>query len=295
LNPLQLRAVVSPDISPPPGPDRLELGEAAVQEALLGPARGPARAGAPPASPGVIPQAQFGPLIVPDEIPDRTAVLLADVLPTAWEAVQRASVPVGGTVVVYGLGPIGQMCCRIAGQQGADRVIGIDKVPDRLAEASEHGAEVVNYSVTDDVVADVKERTDGRGADSVIDAVGMDADGSFADTWLQRLKIQPDRMVALHQALGSVRRGGTVSVIGVYAGWMPSFPVGDLFDKQVTLRWGQANVRAWTTQLLEILATGDPISASDLVTHEVPLADAPQWYEAFRDKRPGVRKVVLTP
>lgn len=155
--------------------------------------------------------------------------------------------------MIYGLGPIGQMCVTIAKHLGAGRVIGIDRFADRLKMALDHGAEVIDYSAVDDVVDAVKALTDGRGADSAIEAVGMDADGSFADRFLQTLKLQPDRMIALHHSLGSVRRGGTVSVVGVYGGWMPSFPVGDLFDKQIQIRWGQANVRKWTDDIQAVL------------------------------------------
>jgi threonine dehydrogenase-like Zn-dependent dehydrogenase len=145
------------------------------------------------------------------------------------------------------------------------------------------------------VVETVREMTGGRGADSVIDAVGMDADGSLAEKMLQTVKVQPDRMAALHQALGSVRRGGTVSVTGVYGGWMMRFPIGDLFDKQVALHWGQANVRRWTDRILEVLRAGDPIDAGGLVTTELPLGEASRAYTAFREKEAGVIKVVLRP
>jgi threonine dehydrogenase-like Zn-dependent dehydrogenase len=242
-----------------------------------------------------VPQAHFGPIVVDESIAPNAAVLLADVLPTAWQAVEYADLDVGNSLAVLGLGPIGQMCVRIAVHRGAGRVIGIDRHPDRLALAAKHGAQVIDYSAVDDVTDAVRDLTGGRGADSVIDAVGMDADGSFADKFLQTLKIQPDRMLALHQSLGSVRRGGTVSVIGVYGGWMPMFPVGDLFDKQVTLRWGQANVRRWTTEIMGLVRGSDPLAAAELVTTEAPLEDAAACYEAFRAKEAGVVKVVLLP
>ncbi len=242
-----------------------------------------------------VPQAHFGPIPVAEGVPEMAALLLSDVLPTAWQAVVYADIPAGGTVAIYGLGPIGQMCARIAMHRGAGRVIGIDRFADRLALAQKHGVEVIDYSRMDDITDAVKAETGGRGADSVIDAVGMDADGSKADRLLQTLKIQPDRMVALHQSLGSVRRGGTVSVTGVYGGWMPSFPVGDLFDKQVAVRWGQANVRRWTDEIQQLLQDGDPLGAAELVSTEAPLAQAPEMYEAFKKKEPGIIKVVLRP
>jgi len=242
-----------------------------------------------------VPQAHFGPIKVDDGLPELGALLLSDVLPTAWQAVVYADIPPGGTVAIYGLGPIGQMCARISRHLGAGRVIGIDRFADRLALAQEYGVEVIDYSRMDDITDAVKAVTDGRGADSVIEAVGMDADGSKADRLLQTLKIQPDRMIALHQALGSVRRGGTASVVGVYGGAMPAFPLGDLFDKQISLRWGQCNVRRWTDELQQLLAAGDPLDAAKLVSTEAPLAEAPEMYRAFRKKEPGVVKVVLRP
>ena len=241
-----------------------------------------------------VPQAHFGPIKVRPDDP-LAVVLLSDVLPTAWEAVDRADVVPGGTVVVFGLGPVGQMCVTAALYRGAGRVIGIDRVPERLAMAASFGAETIDFSAVDDVAATVQELTDQRGADSVIDAVGMDADGSAADRILQAVKLQPDRFIALHQALSSVRRGGTVSVIGVYTAWKPFFPIGALFDKQVTLRWGQANVRRWDDQLLGLLRDGDPLRARDVITHVAPLEDAPIYYKLFKQRVDGVVKVVLRP
>lgn len=242
-----------------------------------------------------VPLANTGPVKLDDGVPDTVAVLLADVLPTSWQAVEYADAPAGGTVAVFGLGPIGQMCTRIALMRGAGRVIGIDAVPERLQMAARHGVEPLDDTQVDDVVAAVKDMTDGRGADSVIEAVGMDAHGSAIDRVLQTVKVQPDRLIALHRALGAVRRGGTVSVIGVYSMWMHAFPIGDLFDRQITLRWGQANVHHWIPTLLEQLRDGDPLDAAGLVTHEVPLAEAPAMYEAFKRKDDGVVKAVFRP
>jgi len=245
-----------------------------------------------------VPMAHFGPIRVDESVPELAAVLLADVLPTAWQAVAYADVEPGSTIVVFGLGPIGQMSARIASYQGAGRVIGVDLVSERLQAAARHGVEPLDASQFDsagEVIAAIQQLTKGRGADSVIDAVGMDASGSAPDRLLQTLKVQPDRLIGLRQSLGSVRRGGTVSVIGVYSMWFPNFPVGDLFDKQVTLRWGQANVRRWTAEILDLLRAGDPLDAAGLVTHEAPLEAAPAMYDAFKHKRDGVVKVVLRP
>jgi len=242
-----------------------------------------------------VPQAHFGPVKVDEGVPELASLLLSDVLPTAWQAVAYADIPPGGTVAVFGLGPVGQMCVRMAHHQGAERVLAVDRFPDRLQKAADGGAEVLNYREHKDPAAAIRELTDGRGADSVIDAVGMEAAGSAVDRVLQTVKLQPDRLQAFHWSLGSVRRGGTVSVTGVYTGAMQMFPLGDLFDKQVALRWGQANVRRWTDTLQQLLREGDPLGAADLVTQEVPLEEAPQWYESFQKKENGVIKVVLRP
>jgi threonine dehydrogenase-like Zn-dependent dehydrogenase len=245
-----------------------------------------------------VPMAHFGPIRVDDSIPEMAAVLLSDVLPTSWQAVKYADVEPGSTVVVYGLGPIGQMSSRIALHHGAGRVIGVDIVAERLQMAARHGIEPLDatqFVSPGDVIAAIEQLTKGRGADSVIDAVGMDAAGSAPDRVLQTLKVQPDRLIGLRQSLGSVRRGGTVSVIGVYSMWFPNFPIGDLFDKQITIRWGQANVRRWTADILEVLRNGDPWDAAGLVTNQAPLESAPHLYEAFKRKEDGVVKVVLRP
>jgi threonine dehydrogenase-like Zn-dependent dehydrogenase len=245
-----------------------------------------------------VPMAHFGPIRVDESVPELAALLLSDVLPTSWQAVAYADVEPGWTVVVYGLGPIGQMSARIALHRGAGRVIGVDMVAERLQMAARHGIEPLDatqFGSTGDVIEAIEQLTKGRGADSVIEAVGMDSAGSAPDRVLQTLKVQPDRLISLRQALGSVRRGGTVSVVGVYSTWFPNFPLGDLFDKQVTIRWGQANVRRWTAEILDVLRLGDPLDSAGLVTNQAPLDAAPAMYEAFKRKENGVVKVVLRP
>jgi threonine dehydrogenase-like Zn-dependent dehydrogenase len=242
-----------------------------------------------------VPQAHYGPIKVPAEGHDHDYLFLSDVLPTAWQAVAYADVPPGGTVGVWGLGPIGQMAARIALQREAGRVLGIDSVPERLAMAARHGVETVDYEAVDDVKGLLLELTDGLGVDSAIDAVGMEASGSTIDGLLQATKIQPDRTHALRQCLGSVRRGGTVSLSGVYGGPVHLFPLGDLFDMQVTIRMGQANVRRWTDDILALLDGGDPLGLNDFVTHRLPLEQAPDAYRLFQEKRDGCIKVVLDP
>ncbi|MEU4243353.1 zinc-dependent alcohol dehydrogenase [Actinoplanes sp. NPDC026619] len=257
-----------------------------------------------------VPQAQFGPIKVPDGHPDERYLFLSDVLTTSWQAAQYADIRPGDTVFVTGLGPIGQMSARIARHLGAGRVIASDNVPERLAMAERHGIEVLDTSKIDDIPAAVLELTGGRGADGVIEAVGMEAHGSplqaaavkgtgLLPDALARKAIDTfgiDRTAALTDAFGAVRRAGTVSIIGVYGGQADPFPMMDLFDKGVTLRMGQAHVKRWADEILPLL-TGDedPLGVDDLVTHRLPLADAPHAYEMFKNKEDGCIKVVLKP
>lgn len=245
-----------------------------------------------------VPQAHFGPIKVPEEAadaPDERFLYLSDVLPTAWQAVAYADVPEGGTLAVFGLGPIGQMCCRIALHQGAGRVIGVDSVPERLSLAARWGVETVDHSVVDSPGLLVVEMTAGRGADAVIDAVGMEASGSLVDSVLQTTKVQVDKAHALRQAASSLRRGGTLSISGVYAGPIQMFPLGDLFDLQAQVRMGQANVRRWSDEILPLLNDDDPLGTEDLKTHTLPLTDAPHGYDIFQKKEDGAIKCVLKP
>jgi threonine dehydrogenase-like Zn-dependent dehydrogenase len=242
-----------------------------------------------------VPQAHFGPIKVPEGPPDERFLYLSDVLPTSWQAVAYAGVPQGGTLAIWGLGPIGQMCARIAYHLGAGRVIGVDSVPERLSLAAKYGVETVDYSVVDDVKELVLDLTDGRGVDSAIDAVGMEASGSLIETVLQTTKFQLDRALALRQCIASIRRGGTLSISGVYTGPIQMFPLGDLFDMQIQVRMGQANVRAYVDDIMPLLNEDDPLGTEDLKTHEMPLEDAPLGYEIFQKKQDGAIKCVLKP
>ncbi|GAA1534052.1 zinc-dependent alcohol dehydrogenase [Actinomadura kijaniata] len=256
-----------------------------------------------------VPQAQFGPVRVPEGPPDERFVYLSDVLPTAWQAVAWADVPDGGSVTVLGLGPIGQMSCRVARHLGY-RVIGVDLVPERLEMARRHGAEVVDAAVTDDVPGAVRQLTQGRGTDSVIDAVGMEAHGSPVGKLAQTLtgllpdraaaplmtRAGVDRLAALTQAIEIVRRGGTISLSGVYGGMADPMPMLQLFDKGVTLRMGQAHVRRWIDDLMPlVLDDADPLGVADLATHRLPLDRAPHAYEIFQKKQDGAIKILLEP
>jgi threonine dehydrogenase-like Zn-dependent dehydrogenase len=256
-----------------------------------------------------VPQAQYGPVKVPDGPPDERFIYLSDVLPTAWQAVEYADVPEGGSVAVLGLGPIGDMSCRVAMQQGAGRVIGIDLVPERLERARARGVEVLNFDETDDVGEAVRELTGGRGTDSVIDAVGLEAHGAPVAKLAQDMvgllpdfigrrmmeKAGVDRLSALYAAIDIVRRGGTISLSGVYGGEADPLPLFTLFDKQVQLRMGQANVRRWTDEIMPLLTNGDPLGVEDFHTHQVPLAEAPEAYGKFQKKEDGAIKVLLKP
>jgi threonine dehydrogenase-like Zn-dependent dehydrogenase len=245
-----------------------------------------------------VPQAHFGPIKVPEEAgeaPDERFLYLSDVLPTSWQALAYADVPEGGTLGVWGLGPIGQMCARMALHQGAGRVIGIDNVPERLTMASRWGVQTVDFSAVENVRDVVLDLTDGRGLDAAIDAVGMEASGSVVGSILQTTKLQLDRATALRAAMSSIRRGGTLSISGVYAGPIQAFPLGDLFDMQIQVRMGQANVRRWVDDIMPLLTDEDPLGVEDLKTHEIPLEDAPLGYEIFQKKQDGAIKCVLKP
>jgi threonine dehydrogenase-like Zn-dependent dehydrogenase len=258
-----------------------------------------------------VPQAHFGPIKVPENgAPDERYLFLSDVLPTAWQAVEYAAIPKGGSVAVYGLGPIGQMCARIARHKGADTVIGVDSVPERLEMARRHGVEAIDSSRHEDVPEIIREMTDGRGPDGVIDAVGMEAHGAHVAELAQKAtgllpdalaakateKASVDRLSALLEAIDTVRRGGTISISGVYGGQLDPLPMMQLFDKGVQIRMGQAHVRRWTDEILPLLeGDEDPLGVDDLTTHQLLLAEAPSAYEMFQKKEDGAIKVVLKP
>jgi threonine dehydrogenase-like Zn-dependent dehydrogenase len=256
-----------------------------------------------------VPMAHFGPIKVPEGPPDERFLYLSDVLPTSWQAVEYADIPDGGSVTVFGLGPVGQMSSRIARHRGA-RVIGVDLVPERLEMARRHGIEVIDLRDYDDVPAEIRERTDGRGTDSVIDAVGLEAHGNPIAGMAQRLvgllpdaaarKVMQtagiDRLAALTQSIETVCRGGTISIIGVYGGTADPLNMLQLFDKGVKLAMGQAHVKRWVDDLLPLLTgEGDPLGVEDLCTHRLPLDEAPHGYEIFKNKEDGAIKVVLQP
>ena len=256
-----------------------------------------------------VPQAQFGPIKVPEGPPDERFLYLSDVLPTSWQAVEYANIPVGGSVTVFGLGPIGQMSSRIAKHRGA-RVIAVDLVPERLEMARRHGIEVIDVSSNGGAAAAVRELTDGRGTDSVIDAVGMEAHGGFTAKAAQAVVgLMPDavarkamehagvdRMAVFNAAIETVRRAGTVSLSGVYGGTADPVNMLQAFDKGINLRMGQAHVKRWIDDLMPLVEDeADPLGVEDLATHQLPLQEAPRGYEIFQKKADDAIKVVLKP
>ncbi len=256
-----------------------------------------------------VPQAHFGPIKVPHGPADDRFVYLSDVLPTAWQAVKYANVPEGGSVMLLGLGPIGDMACRVARLLGAGQVIGVDLVPERLQRARVNGFDVIDLSTTKDVGAAVREMTNGRGPDSVVEAVGMEAHSSavsklafsaigllpdrIAEPLLE--KAGTDRLGTLYLAIDAVRRGGTISISGVYGGAADPLPLLQMFDKQLQVRMGQANVRRWSDEILPLLTDEDRLGVDTFATQHLPLEDAPAAYERFPKKQDGYVKVLLNP
>jgi len=256
-----------------------------------------------------VPFGNTGPVKVPEGPPDDRFLYLSDVLPTAWQAVEYADIPDGGSVVVLGLGPIGDMSSRVAHHRG-HRVIAVELVPERLQRARDFGVEAVDLNEHDEDLPDVlREMTGGRGPDAVIDAVGMESHGSpvanvamqlttfLPDKLAQKMmeKAGVDRLHALHLATDIVRRGGTISIIGVYGGEADPMPMMTLFDKQVQIRMGQANVRRWVPEIMPLLTDDDPLGVDSFASHRVPLSDAPGAYEKFQRKEDGYVKVIFEP
>ncbi|WP_406019939.1 alcohol dehydrogenase catalytic domain-containing protein [Nocardioides sp. NBC_00850] len=248
------------------------------------------------------------PIKVPHGPPDDRFLFLSDVLPTAWQALWYADPDPESTVLVLGAGPIGDMVSRFALDAG-HQVISVDREPERLARVRQRGAETIDLE-SGKVAERVRDLTDGRGADAVVDAVGMEAHGSpIVEGMTKLLSRMPgavnrpvmqaagvDRMAALFTAFDAVRRGGTVSIAGVYGGAMDPFPMMQLFDKQVSIRMGQANVRAWTEDLMPFLeGDDDPLGVDSFATHHLPLSEAPEAYKSFQEKSDGMVKVVFKP
>ena len=246
-----------------------------------------------------VPFADVGPIKITSALPDDKVLFLSDIFPTGYMAAENAEIEPGDTVAVWGCGPVGQFAIQSAWILGAGRVIAIDRVPERLAMAQSHGrAEVLNFEDVD-IYETLMEMTGGRGPDRCIDAVGAEAHstGSFdaiVDKAKTALMLATDRAHALRQAIHCCRKAGTVSIPGVYIGFVDNMPMGQVVNKGLTLRSGQTHVQRYLPSLLEKIEAGD-IDPSFVITHRLPLSEAPDAYKTFRDKKDGCIKVVLSP
>jgi threonine dehydrogenase-like Zn-dependent dehydrogenase len=245
-----------------------------------------------------VPFADVGPIRVPPELPDEKVLFLSDILPTGYMAAENCGIVPGDVVAVWGCGPVGLLAIQSAFLFGADRVIAIDTVPERLGRARGIGAEVLDYEQDDDVVEALRDATFGIGPDACIDAVGLEANGhtllALYDHVKQTLRLQTDRPLALRQAIQACRKGGTVSVPGVYGGFVDKAPVGAWFSKGLTLRGGQTHVHRYLEPLLKRVADGE-IDPSFVISHRIGLDEVPQAYETFAKKQDGSIKYVIRP
>ncbi|MCT1365244.1 MULTISPECIES: zinc-dependent alcohol dehydrogenase [unclassified Microbacterium] len=254
-----------------------------------------------------VPLADYNHIPVGPDLPDERYLFLSDILPTAWQGVEYAQLPEGGTLAVMGLGPVGQFVSRIARHRG-HRVIAVEPVAERRAMAERHGIETLD--LTDTAIEEIRDATEGRGADAVVDAVGLEAHGNSGVEFLQKAvgllpdpaarqmldKAGIDRLAAVYASIDAVRRGGTVSLSGVYAGDADILPMKTLFDKQISMRMGQCNVKNWIDDILPLVEDpSDPLGVMDLTTHHAALEDAPDLYRTFQEKKDGCIKVVLHP
>ncbi len=240
-----------------------------------------------------VPFADHGPIVIESDLADEKVLFLSDIFPTGYMAAENCDIRPGHTVVaVWGCGPVGQFAIRSALLLGAAKVYAIDSVPERLAMAEAAGA--ITIEDGDDVLDTLRELTGGRGPDAAIDAVGMEAHGSTYDHVKQTLKLETDRPYALRQSMRAVRKGGVLSIPGVYGGLLDKVPFGAVFNKGVTLKMGQTHVQRYMKDLLALVEEGK-IDPSFVVTHRVPLTRAPEMYETFVEKRDGCIKVVLDP
>jgi len=242
-----------------------------------------------------VPKANVGPLIVPPGLADEQVLFLSDILPTGYQAALNAEVGPGKTVAIFGAGPVGCMAAASCRLLGADRIFMIDHHPYRLRFAQEtYGVEPINFDEVDDPAQLIIEATDYRGVDASIDAVGFEAKGSTVETLLTTLKLEGSSGMVLRQAMAATRRGGIVSVPGVYAGFIHGFLFGDAFDKGLTFKMGQTHVQQHMPKLLEHIQNGD-LHPEVIITHHLSLADAARGYALFDKKQEDCRKVVLTP
>ena len=242
-----------------------------------------------------VPFGNTGPIKIPDALEDEEVLFLSDILPTGYQAVLNAGIGPGSTVAIFGAGPIGMMSAACARMLGAERIFMIDHHEYRLRfAAATYGAETINFDDVDDPAALIIDRTAFRGVDATIDAVGFEAKGSTLETALTNMKIEGSSGAALRQAIAATRRGGTLSVPGVYAGFIHGFLFGDAFDKGLTIRMGQTHVQRYMPKLLEMIGNGK-LKPNVIVSHRLSLADAVRGYELFNEKQEECRKVILLP
>ena len=242
-----------------------------------------------------VPKANVGPLKLPPHLADEQVLFLSDILPTGYQAARNAEVRPGATIAILGAGPVGCMAAACARMLGAERIFMVDHYPYRLQfAASAYGVEPINFDEQDDPAERIIELTDGRGVDATIEAVGFGAKGSALETVLTDLKMEGSSGKALRQAIAMTRRGGVISVAGVYAGFIHGFLFGDAFEKGLAFRMGQTHVQAYMPELLEAIADGR-LHPEAIISHCMPLADAARGYDIFNEKSDGCRKVVLVP
>jgi threonine dehydrogenase-like Zn-dependent dehydrogenase len=245
-----------------------------------------------------VPFADVGPLKIPDGLPDEKVLFLSDIFPTGYMAAENCNIHPGDTVAVWGSGPVGQFAIRSALMLGAGQVIAIDRFPERLELARVSGATPINYEHDDDVIATLKSMTGGRGPDSCIDAVGMEAHGhgldALYDKAKQSVRLQSDRPTALRQVIQACRKGGTVSIPGVYGGFIDKMPLGAAFNKGLTFKMGQTHMHKYMGPLLERVQNGE-IDPSYIITHRISLDEVPAAYKKFRNKEDKCIKVMIKP
>jgi threonine dehydrogenase-like Zn-dependent dehydrogenase len=242
-----------------------------------------------------VPKANVGPLKVPEGIEDERVLFLSDILPTGYQAALNAGIGPGSTVAIFGAGPVGYMSAACARMLGAERIFMVDQHEYRLAFARQrYGAETINFDEIDDPAEYIVEQTSFRGVDASIDAIGFEAKGSAIETTMATLKLEGSSGKALRQAIAATRRGGTISVPGVYAGFIHAFMFGDAFEKGLTFKMGQTHTQQYMPELLEAIQD-ERLKPHEIISHRLPLADAVRAYEIFDEKREDCRKVVLTP
>ena len=245
-----------------------------------------------------VPMADVGPIKIESDLDDEKVLFLSDIFPTGYMAAENCDIRPGDVVAIWGCGPVGQFAIRSAFLLGAEKVIAIDRFPERLNLARRARAEIINYTEVDDLIEEVKWRTGGRGPDACIDAVGMEAHGTgianMYDTAKQKMKLSFDRPTVLREVILACRKGGTLSIPGVYGGFLDKVPFGALMNKGLTLRTGQTHMMRYMQPLLERIEKGE-IDPAEIITHRLSLDEAPEAYRVFRDKQEECIKVVMDP